>query len=413
MGALLSEPVTAMVVEQSVTESWAASSVSMQGWRRTHEDTHIFECAAGGNEDASVFAVLDGHGGRLAAEVSGRLLQERLLRIARLGTLKPEIAADELRNAFVDVDAELRAEMPIDDRSGTTVVAGVVTRPTPSEYCVHLAHAGDSRIVLSAGGRLVGSEDHKPQRADEVARIRAAGGTVGHGPLGGGPLRVDGTLAVSRAFGDFHFKPPGKAPGLCKVSSVPDTQTVRCAAGDWMVLACDGVFDVVSNEELRDFVEPRLRSAAPEPADGPTILVDLLKRCLDLGSKDNCTAILVHLQPGFTPRPYSKSLLPGGAETAEPEVKNKYAEFFESQGFAEDCQQIRRESQAGSSSGVVSQAASPAASTGSQSTASPPASGRQLATLAKALQAMRSSRTIQKAWRASRKGDDGDVVERL
>ena len=64
-------------------------------------------------------------------------------------------------------------------------------------YCCNV---GDSRTVLSRAGRAVAlSNDHKPSREDEAARIKAAGGFIIN-------KRVMGELAVSRAFGDSEFK---------------------------------------------------------------------------------------------------------------------------------------------------------------------------------------------------------------
>lgn len=70
---------------------------------------------------------------------------------------------------------------------------------TPSEiYC---ANTGDSRAILGRGNSDVFdlSEDHKPDDAGELARIKAAGARVSNG-------RVDGKLSLSRAIGDLSFK---------------------------------------------------------------------------------------------------------------------------------------------------------------------------------------------------------------
>ncbi|CAK0867098.1 unnamed protein product, partial [Prorocentrum cordatum] len=209
-------------------------------------------------------------------------------------------------------------------------------RRRPSEYCVQLAHCGDSRAIVCRGDGLVCSEDHKPGRQDESDRIRAAGGSVMRGPLGG-PLRVDGALAVSRAMGDFAYKLREADPAQCKVSAMPEVSTVTgCKAGDWVFIACDGIFDVMNNEEVHGFVQPRLLREKPGPADGGKIVTDLLRHCLEKGSKDNCTACLVQLQPGCPVQPPSKKLLQGGFAKASPEVREKYAEFISSHGFSVD-----------------------------------------------------------------------------
>lgn len=125
------------------------------------------------------------------------------------------------------------------------------------------ANAGDSRAVMSkSGDRTIPlSVDHKPDNEEEEQRIRAAGGYVANG-------RVDGDLAVSRGLGDFTFKnidavldpekwraptEPGVRP-VCKpsdqkVSPVPDYSWQRrdSSEDEFIVIACDGIWDVMSN----------------------------------------------------------------------------------------------------------------------------------------------------------------------
>ena len=109
--------------------------------------------------------------------------------------------------------------------------------------------------------------------------------------------RVNGNLALSRAFGDFAFKnnielPPDRQ----MISSKPDV-VVREVGEDLMfvVLACDGIWDVLSNQEVADFVISKL-AAGMEPE---IICEELMTRCLAPDSSmgglgcDNMTVILV------------------------------------------------------------------------------------------------------------------------
>mmetsp|Transcript_16714 Transcript_16714/g.32266 ORF Transcript_16714/g.32266 Transcript_16714/m.32266 type:complete len:446 (-) Transcript_16714:4-1341(-) len=420
MGALLSEPVTAMVVDRTASRCMSVASVTMQGWRKTHEDSHILCCtsggaasAAAGDEDVGVFAVLDGHGGHVAAQVATVLLQDRLVGLARTPQAMPDAASTEkkVQHAFLEADELLRDQL--EDKSGSTVVAAVITRPRPGQYVVRLAHCGDSRAVLCTSGGLICTLDHKPGRQDEADRIRAAGGSVEHGPLGG-PLRVDGALAVSRALGDFHFKSVNMDPAACKVTALPEVQVVeKCTDGDWLLLACDGVFDVMENEEVQEFISSRIQQESNgAPVDGGKIMVELLRACLDKGSKDNCTACLVQLgvpsSNGAEGQP-SRELIQGPWNRSPPDVQAKYAEFFSAHGFETEAKAVQKSagrsdmrshsnfSDAQLGPGSLS---SPAAAAAGTPSASP--GPRQLATLARALQAMRSSRAIQGAWRARR-----------
>lgn len=410
MGAILSEPVTAMVVERCNTPHWSAAVVTMQGWRRSHEDAHIVSSvgtSSGSEGSCGVFAVLDGHGGQNAAMEGSTLLQAKLTQVAQQGTISALEASRALEEGFLQCDASLRQQLAPEDRSGSTVVAGIITQPRPNEYCCTLAHAGDSRAVLFAGGRLHCSEDHKPNRHDEKGRIEAAGGSVSQGPLGGGPMRVDGALAVSRAIGDFHFKPVGMEPAKCKVTAMPEVQTVPgCAAGDWLLLACDGVFDVMENEEVKDFIEARLTKNAGEHIDGGQVMVDLLQSCLDKGSKDNCTALLVQLGtvPSRTSTQSSVELLQGSWQRAAHEVQSKYADFFVAHGFEAEAKALQA---AGSARGPAPPGEArgrPSAAGSSSANGGAPQQPQSMAALTRALQAIRSTRAIQAAWRARNPG---------
>eukprot|EP00439_Symbiodinium_sp_Y106_P032695 s1997_g3.t3 len=409
MGAILSEPVTAMVVERCSSPQWAAAAVTMQGWRRTHEDAHILcNLESGGSLGSAspgVFAVLDGHGGSSAALEGAKLLEDQLKSVATCGIRSPAEASRLLQDAFIDCDERLRQQLGQEDRSGSTVVACIINPARGNEYTVQLAHAGDSRAVLCRGGRLHCSKDHKPNREDEARRIEAAGGCVSQGPLGGGPMRVDGALAVSRALGDFHFKPSGMDPAKCKVSVVPEVQTVEgCTSGDWVLLACDGIFDVMENDEVKDFVESH-SSRSAKKADGAQVCIDMLKLCLDKGSKDdvepgttgckggpgsgiqvrhvkdNCTICLVQFGENFPVRTKTAELLPGPWKAASPEVQNKYAEFFRGHGFEAEANEMTSSGRrlSGSSAGKTkqAQAASPAQPAPRNAPPTPPAGGAQ------------------------------------
>ena len=105
------------------------------------------------------------------------------------------------------------------------------------------ANAGDSRTVLCEDGQAVDlSKDHKPVDIDEIVRVNKAGGFVEDN-------RINGTLAVSRAFGDFQFKRRDDlGPHEQEVSIIPDIKTFPITAKtEFLVLACDGIWDVRSS----------------------------------------------------------------------------------------------------------------------------------------------------------------------
>lgn len=102
------------------------------------------------------------------------------------------------------------------DHSGSTGVAVLVT-----PHNIFIANAGDSRCVLLRNGALASaSKDHKPYDEAEQKRIEAAGGIVTF-------RRVNGDLAVSRAFGDFGYKTKSELrPEDQQVTALPDVTTL-------------------------------------------------------------------------------------------------------------------------------------------------------------------------------------------
>lgn len=153
------------------------------------------------------------------------------------------------------------------------------------------------------------STDHKPDLAVEQARIEGAGLSViqdtfydEHGlkqsiakiQLGPGHM-----MAVARAFGDFDYKSnPTLGPEHQAVTVIPDVKTYSRSPKDlYLVLACDGVWDVMTNEEVADFVVHHVdKLVAADEADVlPKVGDLLLAECLNLGSKDNMSVIIVSL----------------------------------------------------------------------------------------------------------------------
>lgn len=205
-----------------------------------------------------------------------------------------------LTEGFQTTDAQVLQKNP--SRDGATalllwfVLGGDTHDPAESAY-YYTANLGDCRAVLCRGSHAVPlTTDHKPSRPDERKRITAAGGFVG---TFAGIARVYSAaatglavharssesatfLAVSRAFGDRPLKVPTPL-----VSCEPDVQRFRVERDDlFVVVACDGVWDVLSNQDavaigLQHFTN------AQQAADA------IVKEAYRRGSSDNLTATVV------------------------------------------------------------------------------------------------------------------------
>jgi serine/threonine protein phosphatase PrpC len=325
---------------------YAASG--MKGFRLTMEDQHIHQVGipVHGQEDHldnhAIFAVFDGHGGDFTSNFLKRnfldvlskreelakyaalpetgtrgqsdvnaiiLLQKALVKTfiqldeqllplqkerttaIQSGNVTPPCSSD--RNDHEDLGSiripPVNSKSAVGERSGST---GVVVLITPSH--ILCANTGDSRAVLRRkGNTLPLSFDHKPSDLPERLRITDFGGIVKG-------RRVNGDLAVSRAFGDFTYKTNQVGRVLAtrqKVIVVPDIIVYpRDHANDeFIVLACDGVWDVASNKQCTEFVQ---RLLSEGESDMGNICEETLDTCLDRRSRDNMTMVLVGL-PGM------------------------------------------------------------------------------------------------------------------
>ncbi len=260
----------------------------MQGWRVEMEDAHAHVIS----NDLGFFGVFDGHGGSMVSKHSAAKLLEKMSSLpsfkdATSNNLNPELLGKSMEEGFISLDAEMR-QLPVvmsgQDHSGSTAITCFIT---PTHIVV--GNCGDSRIVVaSAGDVRFASEDHKPTNAPEKARIEAAGGTVSLG-------RVNGDLAVSRALGDFVYKMCAEMPApKQQVSAMPEVTILpRSNEDQFIILACDGIWDVLNNKECVDILQQYFEKGySLEKAC--EMLID---ECLERGSRDNMSACIVAL-PG-------------------------------------------------------------------------------------------------------------------
>merc|ERR1712026_611444 len=88
--------------------------------------------------------------------------------------------------------------------------------------------------------------------------------------------RVNGNLNLCRALGDYEYKKSTDLPPQEQmITSCPDIYTWDCKEGDICVLACDAIFDVLTNEEVIEFVRERINEK-----DLGSICEETMMRCL-------------------------------------------------------------------------------------------------------------------------------------
>eukprot|EP01060_Flectonema_neradi_P009062 TRINITY_DN1648_c0_g1_i2.p1 TRINITY_DN1648_c0_g1~~TRINITY_DN1648_c0_g1_i2.p1 ORF type:complete len:457 (+),score=73.26 TRINITY_DN1648_c0_g1_i2:730-2100(+) len=275
MGSMLPKPVTTKVLERKDTKLFQIGVGFMNGYREKMEDAHTVMPID--DEGWGFFGVFDGHCGPLCS----KYVADRFPKL--IPNYSIPIPDDKLRDLSVQIDNEFLSTM----REGGSTGTFMFIKKDGEKYHLQVANVGDSRIVL---GRKRDrsehslTEDHKPGNIEERARIEAAGGMVQNN-------RVDGSLAVSRAFGDASYKSLG--PHNSKVIAVPEIVHCDAEPGDFVLLACDGVFenDVFTNTSVIEFIFQQLEHTS----DLATISATICDEAMLRGSKDNISAMIVQL----------------------------------------------------------------------------------------------------------------------
>ncbi|KAM6502287.1 Protein phosphatase 2C (PP2C)-like domain containing protein [Amanita muscaria] len=303
-----------------------------KGTRRTMEDAHSFVVDFDSVRGQGFFAVFDGHAGKHAAEWCGRHFHECLL--SSMHASPDSAIPDVLNEAFHKVDESLShickesdgkihsgctavtAFLRIEDSDGrqsfrrdskllpssprlraeklkgsqganhvssitynadnsATVESDIIVPPTHSRRVLYTANAGDARGVLCRNGQAVRlTYDHKGTDKQEARRIMDAGGFIMSG-------RVNGVLAVTRSLGDPSMKE-------FVVGAPYTTETELCEDDEFLVLACDGLWDVISDQGAVELVQ--------DVQDAQEASEMLLSYALLHHTTDNVTVLVVRFK---------------------------------------------------------------------------------------------------------------------
>ncbi|CCW66531.1 unnamed protein product [Phytomonas sp. Hart1] len=255
-----------------------------QGVRRTMEDQHVML-----GDGIPFFAIYDGHGGAQCAEYLRDHLHKLILGHPEIMS-SPEKA---ISDSIIKMDADF-LERPEEDgnESGSVCVVVIVIDDT-----LVIGNVGDCEAVLCRGGSpIVPTVKHTLQsNTKELERVHDAGGKIFHNRVGHprfNPSVI--SLGVTRAIGDAGFKlaeyTDGKPSGII---SQPDTTSIKLTSGDeFLVVGSDGLWDVMSYEEVIDFCSRRLKSG--ETAQ--SITDELTQAALNKGATDNVTTMLICLE---------------------------------------------------------------------------------------------------------------------
>lgn len=246
-------PRASAITSQNVQNGCVISHIGRSG-----EDRYV---TATLNGNIQMYGVFDGHGGRDVADyLRDNLPQTIAESLINVNFSDENAVRFAITNTYIEFDKRMFIQGL---RSGSTAII-VLYQPG----ILYLVNLGDARAVVftNNGQILAETRDHKPN--DERTRIEAAGGFVTFTELSGGLgiSRVNGVLAVSRAFGDFDFKYSRKQPAISNrsdpilynpqgpVSVIPDITRVNLVSPFYILLASDGLYDVFSSQNAVNLI---------------------------------------------------------------------------------------------------------------------------------------------------------------
>ena len=235
---------------------------SMGNVRDYNEDTITAQKVILNNNENDYFyffGVYDGHGGKGCSFYLKDNLYKNVNEFSSEGI---KLGIEKTEENFKNEEA-LNEKGEIKDSSGSCGIIAMI-----KDKKLIIANVGDSRLVLFKNGLVsFTTEDHKPGSDTEKKRIESAGGKIYQTPSlfplyqNGKEIEIPwrvlpGRLSVSRTFGDIEAKDErfGGMKGV--VVALPDITEIELNDEfNFIVIGCDGIFDVLSNEELLECIK--------------------------------------------------------------------------------------------------------------------------------------------------------------
>ncbi|CAI8617793.1 unnamed protein product [Vicia faba] len=216
--------------------------------------------------DLGLYAIFDGHSGRDVAKYLQNHLFENILNEPDFW----ENPVHAVKKASKTTDEEI-LENIADWRGGSTAVAAILINGVK----LIVINVGDSRAISCKNGIAKQlTVDHEPEKEKNLVERR--GGFVSKSP--GNVARVDGELAMTRAFGDGKLKEHITAEPDVMIKKIDDDT-------EFIILASDGLWKVMTNQEACDCIK--------DVDDAQKAAKKLVKEAKSMGSYDDISCIVV------------------------------------------------------------------------------------------------------------------------
>ncbi|MCQ2819833.1 MAG: protein phosphatase 2C domain-containing protein [archaeon] len=225
-----------------------------------------------GKSNEALFCLFDGHGGD---QVSKYLQDNFINKYKKEHLLRPLEIEKCLTNTFESIDKEIE-NLNLPDVGSTGLVVHLIKSTTKAT--IYSANIGDTRsYIFSPAHSKMLSVDHRTGDKKETERIEKSGGFIDTD-------RVNGILMITRAFGDMKLKRNG-------VIATPFIKSVQIDLRDpnqYLIMACDGIWDVLTENEVREIIKNNLYSTSD-------ICTKIINSALEKEAWDNLSVFVVKL----------------------------------------------------------------------------------------------------------------------
>lgn len=254
-------------------------STSLKGLRPTNEDVELIVLNMNGKNKKyakiNLYMLLDGHGGKEISKLSSKLLKHYFLKSSNSYPLSEQ----QINNIYSNVQKIIIENPEFNGKScGSTAL--ILIHYNASN--IQVINLGDCRAVLSLKGFSIPlTTDHKPNESNEIMRIHNVNNCTNNKREiyhDGYTWRI-GDLSVSRSFGDLDNTP--------HITHIPEIFDFRLNNYiNFIILGCDGLWDVVSNYEAVNFIKNN---------NNKNKAYALANYAIKKGSTDNVSIIIIYI----------------------------------------------------------------------------------------------------------------------
>jgi protein phosphatase 1L len=262
---------------------------TLQGKRESNEDHHFICLNKEKKNDkyapVDSIGIFDGHGGSKVSEYISHEFPKYIMN----KNLKYPWSKKQIISVCDKIQEKVK-QFNYSYGCGSTALIIAIFEIGKNKI-VNIMNTGDCRAVFCNSCNIATqlTKDHSPGSFNEKNRIESLGGKVWDDK---GTYRVN-NLSVSRSFGDYDTFP--------FVTHRPDLYAYSINENRFMIIACDGLWESLSNDDAVEFVLNRCYFIK----DGKTkkkenfdfnIAVELGNHAIKEGSGDNISVIVIFFQ---------------------------------------------------------------------------------------------------------------------